>query len=196
LIILTDNIRDGVPLNPEDAKSEARAKKIKEFNDGVKGGMAGPEPGGTIDDVRKRGRSSLKRRGKKLIMAGFVAGLANIANAVDASEKAVQLKEVLTNGKGMRRAMEAAERGNRGELRACLFGHSLGITSTYDELRGISNIVAESFYEEGEPALRKLEEQLDEFDRFTEDFEIDEEEEEINGADSNRSGPGPGSATR
>ena len=167
---IADRIRDGKTWNGR------RNEIIDTFNTGVKGDMKPLAPGkpnlmdgeGNSDEqIRNKGKTSLKKRGKFLILLGAMGG---ILDAADAYGQGSQAANVLSRGMAMNRAKNAALAGDMSRMRLCLTGTGNPQASVYEELQNVNKGFALGFRGIVDPLLEQMERDLEQLESELRDF--------------------------
>ena len=156
---VVDNIRDGRTWN---GNPNAQHGITSNFNSGVMDDMV-DRPQGQLNyydgqgrsplQDRRRGLSSLNRRGKFLI---FFGGLGSLSSLLDAKGIAAETTDSLS-GEEMQRALAAAERGDLARARICLTGTGHPQRSVYESLQAeVGTVLANAFLSIVDPQLEQL----------------------------------------
>ena len=184
---VTDRIRDGKTWDGR------KSAKLKAFNDHIKRDMVYDQNGklknkykrgkwkkkkwpktNTYDGIGsqgtqtktkicKKGRSSLKSRGKIILGGSGMVFMAGINSAAQAGT----LHDVFVNGEGMRNARNAAAAGHFSKFRNALIGEGYVDPSVWEELQLSDRGIARVWYPLATAYLKRLEKQFDALDNIT-----------------------------
>jgi hypothetical protein len=162
---VTNNIRDGKCW---DGTPNA---KLAAFNNGIKADMKSSPAGkpnlydgetNTPEQIRSKGRTSLKNRGKELLGLGAIATIMGLTNLASQGAETTRL---LSDSDAMSRAKKAALIGDVCSLERALIGVSFPKESLYEQLLKINPIIAQGFFSSVQAQLARLKENLEAMER-------------------------------
>ncbi len=164
--VVADHIRDGKCWNG------APNATLRKFNDGVKSDLrARPDgslnkmngEGDTPEKVAKKGRTSMRRRGKEILLLGAVM---STVNAIQGVSQGAEVSNILVNGEGIRKAIETSKTGDVYLLERALIGNSESFKSVYEEINDINQVAARAFFAEAHARLPELHSRVRSFDQY------------------------------